>query len=93
MKETTSAAMPPCFEKWCQRFDEAFSHKAQKKGFRHYLGGFLGESERKNLTQISNNALLSGLPPIASLVRLNSEETSEAAHPHFNRSNLGLRKS
>jgi SRSO17 transposase len=57
MKETTPAAMPPCFEKWCQRFDEAFSHKAQKKGFRNYLGGLLGQSERKNLSQMANNAI------------------------------------
>jgi SRSO17 transposase len=57
MKETTPDAMPPCFEKWCRRFDDVFSHQAQKKGFRHYLGGLLGESERKNLTQMSNNAV------------------------------------
>jgi SRSO17 transposase len=57
MKETTPAAMPPCFEKWCQRFDQAFTHKAQKKGFRHYLGGLLGESERKNLSQMAYNAI------------------------------------
>jgi SRSO17 transposase len=57
MKETTPAAMPPCFEKWCQRFDQAFTHKAQKKGFRHYLGGLLGESERKNLSQMASNAI------------------------------------
>jgi SRSO17 transposase len=29
----------------------------KKKGFRHYSGGLLGESERKNLTQMSNNAV------------------------------------
>jgi SRSO17 transposase len=57
MKETTPGAMPPCFEKWCGRFDDVFSNQAQKKGFRHYLGGLLGESERKNLTQMSNNAV------------------------------------
>ena len=57
MKETTPDAMPPCFEKWCHRFDDVFNHQAQKKGFRHYLGGLLGESERKNLTQMSNNAV------------------------------------
>lgn len=57
MKETTPSAMPPCFEKWCRRFDDVFSNVAQKKGFRHYLGGLLGESERKNLTQMSNNAV------------------------------------
>lgn len=47
MKETTPAAMPPCFEKWCKRFDDVLTHKAQKREFRHYLGGLLGESERK----------------------------------------------
>jgi SRSO17 transposase len=57
MKETTPSAMPPCFEKWCSRFDDVFNHQARKKGFRHYLGGLLGESERKNLTQMSNNAV------------------------------------
>ena len=57
MKETTPSAMPPCFEKWCGRFDDVLSNQAQKKGFRHYLGGLLGESERKNLTQMSNNAV------------------------------------
>ena len=57
MKETTPDAMPPCFEKWCSRYDDVFSHQSQKKGFRHYVGGLLGESERKNLTQISNNSV------------------------------------
>ena len=47
--------MPPCFDKWCQRFDDCFKTKAQKTGFRHYLGGLLGESERKNLTQMADN--------------------------------------
>ncbi|BAZ33604.1 transposase (plasmid) [Cylindrospermum sp. NIES-4074] len=57
MKETTPAAMPPCFEKWCSRFDDVFTHKAQKREFRHYLGGLLGESERKNLFQMAENAI------------------------------------
>lgn len=57
MKETTPDAMPPCFEKWCSRFDDVFTHQAQKKGFRHYMSGLLGESERKNLRQMSNNAV------------------------------------
>lgn len=57
MKQTTPAAMPPCFDKWCQRFDDVFTHKAQKREFRHYLGGLLGESERKNLFQIAQNAV------------------------------------
>ena len=57
MKKTTPDAMPPCFEKWCHRFDEVFRHHAQKKVFRHYLGGLLDPSERKNITQMSNNAV------------------------------------
>jgi hypothetical protein len=56
MKETTPAAMPPCFDRWCGRFDNCFKSEAQKNGFRQYLGGLLGESERKNLTQMTNNA-------------------------------------
>ncbi len=57
MKETTPLAMPPCFERWCQRFDDVFTHKAQKREFRHYLGGLLGESERKNLFQLAENCV------------------------------------
>jgi len=57
MKETTPAAMPPCFDRWCQRFDDLFGHQAQKREFRNYLGGLLGESERKNMKQMAANAV------------------------------------
>lgn len=57
MKETTPAAMPPCFEKWCQKLDLALKTKAQKRELRNYLGGLLGESERKNITQMSDNSV------------------------------------
>lgn len=57
MKQTTPAAMPPCFDRWCQRFDDLFKTKAQKREFRHYLGGLLGESPRKNLSQLASNAV------------------------------------
>lgn len=57
MRETTPSAMPPCFERWCKKFDDCFKTKAQKTGFRHYLVGLLGESERKNLTQIADNSV------------------------------------
>jgi hypothetical protein len=50
MKETTPAAMPPCFDRWCKRFDDIWTHQAQKREFRNYIGGLLGESERKNLS-------------------------------------------
>jgi hypothetical protein len=57
MKETTLAAMPPCFDRWCKRFDDVWTHKAQKREFRNYIGGLLGESERKNLYQMASNAV------------------------------------
>ena len=57
MKETTPTAMPPCFERWCKKFDDCLKTKAQKREFRHYQGGLLGESERKNLTQIADNTI------------------------------------
>ena len=57
MKETTPSAMPACFERWCCRFDDVFKTKAEKKGFRQYLGGLLGESRRKNLSEMAKNAI------------------------------------
>lgn len=57
MRETTPAAMPPCFDQWCKRFDDLLSTKAQKREFRNYLGGLLGESERKNLYQMARDAV------------------------------------
>lgn len=57
MKETTPAAMPPCFDRWCKRFDDLWTHQAQKREFRNYIGGLLGESERKNLSQMASNAV------------------------------------
>lgn len=57
MRQTTPAAMPPCFDRWCKRFDDIFSHQAQKREFRNYSGGLLGESERKNLSQMADNAV------------------------------------
>ncbi|WP_192816698.1 hypothetical protein [Baaleninema simplex] len=66
MRETTPAAMPPCFEKWCKRFDPDFKTQAQKKGFRHYLGGLLGESQRKNINSDGKRLGGSGLQPLTS---------------------------
>ena len=31
MKETTPAAMPPCFDRWCQKFDDLLLNKAQTR--------------------------------------------------------------
>ncbi|UZO75698.1 hypothetical protein M8120_23680 [Microcystis aeruginosa str. Chao 1910] len=30
MKETTPAAMPPCFDRWCRRFDNCFKRPLAK---------------------------------------------------------------
>ena len=57
MRETTPSAMPPCFDKWCKRFDDLLRTKAQKREFRNYIGGLLGESERKNIYQMATDAL------------------------------------
>ena len=57
MKETTSAAMPPCFNKWCSKFDDLLRNKSQKREFRNYIGGLLGESERKNVSQIARDSV------------------------------------
>lgn len=64
MRETTPAAMPQCFDRalcatsWgCKKFDDLLRTKAQKREFRHYLGGLLGESERKNLYQMASDAV------------------------------------
>jgi len=57
MKEITIQAMPPCFDRWCRRFDDLFTRQAQRREFRNYLGGLLGESERKNIAQMSKNTV------------------------------------
>ncbi len=43
--------------RWCQQFDDCWKNTPQKTGFRHYLGGLLGESERKNISQMANNSI------------------------------------
>ena len=80
MKETVSTAMPPCFERWCKRFDDVFKTKAQRKEFRHYLGGLLGESARKNLSQLASNAVdvsYHSLRHFAVRANWNSQEINE----------------
>ena len=57
MRETTPNAMPPCFDRWCKKFDDLLRTKAQKREFRNYLGGLLGESERKNIYQMASDSV------------------------------------
>ena len=57
MKETTMAAMPSCFDRWCCRFDDVFTRQAERREFRNYLAGLLGESKQKNIFQMSDNAV------------------------------------
>ena len=44
-------------DRWCKRFDDVWTHQAQKRGFRNYIGGLLGESERKNLSQMASDTV------------------------------------
>ncbi|MDJ0716417.1 MAG: hypothetical protein QNJ54_19770 [Prochloraceae cyanobacterium] len=39
MKEITLESLPPCFEKWCAKFDDLWDNKGKKIGFRCYLAG------------------------------------------------------
>ena len=57
MKEQVPEVMAACFENWCRRFDDLFGRQKQRQGFRNYLGGLLGESQRKNLAQIASNTV------------------------------------
>ncbi|MBG1271763.1 transposase [Nostoc sp. WHI] len=40
-----------------ESFHPVVLYSAQKREFRHYVGGLLGESERKNLFQLAENAI------------------------------------
>lgn len=39
--------MPPCFERWCQRFDDVFPTQAQRHEFIHYLGNYWEKRDKK----------------------------------------------
>ena len=80
MKETNLCAMPPCFEKWCVKFDDLFKTKGQKKGFRCYLAGLLGESKRKNIAQITDNIIDSSYQNVHHFIgnaKWNADEVNE----------------
>lgn len=49
--------MAQCFENWCRSFDNVLSRQKQRQEFRVYLGGLLGESQRKNLSQVATNTV------------------------------------
>ena len=55
VKEISLESLPPCFEKWCLKFDDLWENKGNKTGFGCYLAGLLGESKRKNIVQITDN--------------------------------------
>jgi hypothetical protein len=58
--ETVPNAMPACFEKWCQKFDDVFSRVNQREHFRTYLAGLLSESHRKNIAVIAASTVGAG---------------------------------
>ena len=67
MRETTPSAMPPCFDRWCKRSDDLLKTKAQKREFRHYIGGLLGESKRKKYVSDGVRLCRCELPQITPL--------------------------
>ena len=69
--------MPPCFEKWCAKFDDLWKTKGQKKGFRYYLAGLLGESKRKNIAQITDNIIGSSYHNVHHFISKSSWSASE----------------
>ena len=77
MKETTLSAMPPCFEKWCSKFDDLWKNQGQKKGFRYYLAGLLGESKRKNIAQMTDNIIGSSYHNVHHFLSKSSWSASE----------------
>lgn len=55
--ETVPDAMPGCFDKWCQKFDDIFSRDSQREHFRSYLAGLLSEGQRKNIAVIAASTI------------------------------------
>ena len=57
IKHQVIERMPPCFESWCKQFDSLFTRNSQKKAFRTYFAGLLGDVERKNIAQITQRTV------------------------------------
>ncbi len=53
MIDKVPEAMPKFFESWCSKFDDVFGRAAQRRNFRYYLAGLLGDTERKNVWQMA----------------------------------------
>jgi hypothetical protein len=57
MKETVPEAMPKFFESFCDKFEDVLGHEAQRRNFRMYLAGLLGDSHRKNIWAMSEGTV------------------------------------
>lgn len=57
MKEITLCALPPYLEKCCQKFDDFWNTLSKKNGFPDYLAQLLGESQQKNIAQITGTSV------------------------------------
>lgn len=57
MIDKVPEAMPKFFESWCSKFDDVFGRAAQRRNFRNYLAGILGDTERKNVWQMATSTV------------------------------------
>ncbi len=60
MKETTPAAMPPCFDRWCQKFDDLLRTKAQKSGCDRAVGFLRLASAPSKRVQTLSSRIIGG---------------------------------
>ena len=90
MKEISLESLPPCFEKWCLKFDDLWENKGKKTGFRCYLAGLLGESKRKNIVQITDNIVGSSYHNVHHFIgksKWNADEVNERRLQIMNKRN------
>jgi SRSO17 transposase len=57
MIDSVPEAIPDCLDNYCSKFDDIFQNSAQRKHFREYTAGLLGESHRKNIMAIAESTL------------------------------------
>jgi hypothetical protein len=57
MRDSVPEAMPRFFENWCCKFDDILGRETQRKNFRNYLAGLLGDNHRKNIFSMAQSTV------------------------------------